>query len=329
VGVTATGENYLTYLVTGGTGFIGSNIIKLLLGEESEVVTYDTVVDRNSIQNLLNKEELERVTFVRGDVTDLARLINTVRKYKVDRIVHLAYILTGGGEENPTEVLNIGIQGIINVLETANILGIKKVVWASSDAVFGEASKYPEVVPNDAPHYPTNMYALGKSVSEFLATHYFKKMNVDSIGLRPTMVYGPARLRGAGLFTVELINKPALGLPGKVAYSNSPPQDFIHVEDVARAFIMASKVPTTKTRNSTLGVGWTNTIPEIADIVRKYIPGADITYVEPKDFYYDLPGKFDVTCLHSEIGFSPKYSMEEGIRRTIEVVREMHSRSAA
>ena|SRR5579872_1968344 len=316
-------------MVTGGTGFIGSNIVKLLLEEESEVVTYDTVIDHNAIQSLLNKEQLSRTTMVRGNVTDLARLINVARKYNIDKIIHLAYILTGGGEENPTEVLNVGIQGAINIFEATNILGIKRTVWASSDAVFGEAKNYPEVIPNDAPHFPTNLYGLGKSVSEFLAVHYFTKYKVDSIGLRPTMVYGPARFRGAGLYTAELINKPALGLPGRVAYSRSPPIDYIHVEDVARAFILACKVPTTKTRNITLAHGSTYTVPQIAEIVRKYIPDVDISYVEPYDFYYDLPGKFDTTELRAEIGFRPKYSMEEGVRKTIEVVREMNGRASA
>ena len=70
-------------------------------------------------------------------------------------------------------------------------------------------------------------------------------------------------------------------------------------------------------------------MPQIAEIVRKYIPDADISYVEPYDFYYDLPGKLDTTKLRDEIWFSPKYSIEEGVRKIIEVVREMNVRTSA
>lgn len=312
----------MNYLVTGGTGFIGSHVVKELISHGHEVVTYDSVIDGNSIEFVLKPEEIKQVQMVRGDITDLAFLIKTAKAYKVESIIHLAYIM-GLVDENPSLALSVNCQGSINVFETACLLGLKKVVWASSNGVFGSPDQYPyEYLPNDAPHYPPTIYGACKSFIERIANHYFEKKNVDSNAPRFVMIYGPGRMRGVGMFTAEMINKPALGLPAKVPYKDEL-QDFMYVKDAARCLVMLSKVERTKTRAYNVS-GDVLKVGECVKIVKKLIPNAEIT-MEGGKFTVELAWRYDVSRIQEEVGFYPEYRIEQGIKETINFMREKNN----
>ncbi|MFC2022395.1 NAD-dependent epimerase/dehydratase family protein [Chloroflexota bacterium] len=143
----------MAYLITGGTGLIGSNIIRHLVKEGEQVVVYDWFPEKSLLEQLLNEDEKTRVKIVQGDVTDLPHLIHTVKENDVNIIIHMAGLLVEDSKANPPLAVKINCEGTINVFETARLLGLRKVVWASSMSVFfGAQAKYPEeYVPNDAP----------------------------------------------------------------------------------------------------------------------------------------------------------------------------------
>jgi nucleoside-diphosphate-sugar epimerase len=121
----------MTYLVTGGTGLVGRHVTRLLIQDGERVVIHDIVPMRESLEHTLGKEISSEVEILRGDVRDLASLIRTAQKYKVERIIHLAaYMSRPYEEENPLEAVHVDCIGTINVLETARILKLKKVVWS-------------------------------------------------------------------------------------------------------------------------------------------------------------------------------------------------------
>lgn len=303
------------YLVTGGTGFVGAYVIRALVQDTEQVIAYDIMPDKERLDRLIGKEMCNQVAVVQGDIGDLAHLIHTCREYNVETVIHMAALLSS---ENPYLTLRVNCEGTVNVLEASLILGVKRVVLTSSISVFGPQDKYEEeFISNDAPHYPQSIYSSSKSLNETCARHYFREYGLDTITIRLAHVYGLGRTRGLGrLVDEELFVKPALGRPGRVPYGDSI-HNYMYVEDAARVLVMASRVPTTKTRAFTADGGIIST-GELAAYIRSLIPDADITL---------LPGrvawayKFDTTPLREEVGFTPKWTIQEGVRNYIEQIR--------
>ncbi len=303
------------YLVTGGTGFVGAHVVRALLQDAEQVIAYDIIPDQNLLEKLMGKEMCNRVTVVRGDITDLAHLIHTCREHNVETVIHTAATLSS---DNPYLTLRVNCEGTVNVLEAGRILGMKRVVLTSSISVYGPQDKYEEeFISNDAPHYPHSLYSASKSLNETYASHYFREYGLDTITIRLAHVYGLGRSRGLGrLVDDELFVKPALGKPGKVPYSDST-HNYMYIEDAARVLVMASRVRKTKTRAFTAG-GDSISTAELAAYIRSLIPGADITL---------LPGhlawahRFDSTPLREEVGFTPEWTIQEGVMKYIEQIR--------
>ena len=317
------GREDMSYLVTGGTGFIGSCIVRDLVREGEHVVVYDLHPDRSFLQRFMSEDEIESmVTIVRGDVTDPPHLFRTILENKVEKIIHTASLLSPESNSNPYLAVEVNCQGTICVFEAARTLGLKKVVYASSNACFGPAEKYPqEYIPNDAPHYPQNMYGATKAFNEAVAAYYFSHYGVDITGIRYLDVYGVGARRG--LFATilqELITKPALGKPARISHGDA----FVgwsYVDDPARATVMASKVLKTKTRSYSV-MGDVRSVREAADYVRKILPDADITVLPGAFTVY--PVRFDTRLIEEEIGYRPEWSMERGIKEAINLTRKEH-----
>ncbi|MFC1862009.1 NAD-dependent epimerase/dehydratase family protein, partial [Chloroflexota bacterium] len=215
----------------------------------------------------------------------------------------------------------VNCEGTGNIFETARILELKKVVWASSIAVFGPQEKYPqEYIPNDAPHYPVNMYGACKSFNENQAAHYCETYGMDIIGVRYATGYAPNKTDSDTTPIIhEVIWKPALGEPGKVPWGESF-INWIHVDDDAGAAVHAAKVPMTKTKVFTVA-GEARSIKEVADYVKKLIPTANITL---EGGVRIRAHKFDLTSTRKELGYENKWSFEEGIKDTINKLRHQH-----
>lgn len=306
----------MSVLVTGGTGFIGAYVARRLVQEGEKVVTLDNLPS-NVINKVLAPEELERVRPVTGDVSSLRDVAHAIRDNRVDRVIHLASLLHPASNENPPLAIKVNVQGQATILEAARLLDLKKVVWASSVVVFGGRSSHTQrLLPNDAPHHPVNLYGATKSFDEFLTDHYIDEWGVDALGLRFTVAYGPGRVRGASAFVNELI-KPALGEPASVPFGDDV-VDWQYVEDIADLLVKCIDLPRTKT--SVFNTQFDRrSIREAGDYVTKLIPSARITY-QPGEF--GIAWELDDSTLQQEVGFTPKFSMEEGLQRVIEHARQ-------
>ncbi len=142
----------MNYQVTGGTGFVGSYIVKRLLDEKHTIVAYDFQPDATSAGSRgADADELSHVNIVNGDVTDLDQLLRVCEEHKVERLIHMAGILQAETTGKVHNALKTNCAGTTNVFEAARRLNIPRVVWASSTAVFATAKDYPyEFLPNDA-----------------------------------------------------------------------------------------------------------------------------------------------------------------------------------
>ena len=308
----------MPYLITGGTGFVGSYIARALVRSGENVTAYDFMPDTTVMDMIMSPEEKDSISIVRGDVSDFLQLARTVEENKVTRIIHLSSMLHPASNENPALAEKINNLGQVNVFECARVFDIKKIVWASSVVVFGPPDMYAEeYLPNDAPHAPIHVYGACKSHCEFLSNHYHNTWGIDHIGLRFTIVYGPGRTRGATSFIHKLMIEPALGKPSVVPYGDEV-IDWQHVEDIASLVIKCSKAGPTRTHifNTKFDV---RSIREAKSYVESIIPNADIT-LEPGTF--GIAWKLDDSLLQEEIGFTPEYTMEKGILSTINFFRK-------
>ena len=313
----------MNYLVTGGTGLIGSRIVRDLVKEGEQVVAYDLFPEGSFLHHLLSEEEKTRVKIVRGDVTDLPNLIHTAQENNVEKIFHMASLLGEASYANPPLTLKVMAEGTNNVFETARLLEVKKVVWASSVAVFGSQEMYAEeYIPNDAPHYPASwgLYAACKSLNENMSICYRDRFGLDISAIRYTLMYGPGRYGGASyVVSRELIEKPAVGKPGKVPYGDDVP-NWLYVDDAARATVLAAKVARTNTMAFNIS-GDIRSTSEVADYVRKLLPEADITL---RPGILGLCWKVDATPIKEELGFSSEWPMERAVKDMINVTRQQH-----
>ena len=309
----------MAYLITGGFGCIGTYVIRDLLNAGEDIVVYDSVYDLTIPKLVLSAEQLEQFTFVQGDITDLPHVLRTIKERDIDRIIHLASWQVPACQANPSQALKIVCEGTINMFEAAHLLNLKRVVWASSVAVFGSPEDYNfQPIDNDAPHFPKFIYGACKSLNERYATHYFNEYGVDTIGLRFTAVYGVGRTRGMSSFSTKMIENVALGHPAVVPFGDDT-IDWQYVEDVSRSIVMSCTCPPTKTHAFSVK-GGLRSVKEGVTYLKQIVPDAQIT-LEPGVF--GISWDYDATPIAEEIGFTPAYTMEQGILKTLNRFREL------
>jgi nucleoside-diphosphate-sugar epimerase len=301
-------------LVTGGSGFIGAYTIKELLSRNQTVVSLDASNDQNILKDVIGLDEVGKITKVSGDILDLPLLLDTIKTQRIDRIVHLASLQIPASNANPPLAVRINCEGMLNVLEACRLCDIKRLVWASSIAVFGSTELYGnEPVLNDAAHHPMSVYGACKSLNEYLAKHYFEKYGVDSIGFRFTAVYGVGRLRGMSSFTTKMIEMVARRVPYTVPFGDDL-VDWQYVEDVSNLIVVACA------HEGTTGTRVFNTQGDVRPVIDgvnflRKISNAELKVESGK---WGIAWRYDTQPLRDQLGFTSKYRMEDGIRRTYE-----------
>ena len=307
----------MNYLVTGGTGFIGAYTIRDLLSRNECVVSFDASADDQILRGVIDSASLEKIIRVSGDILDLSLLLDTIRTHKIDVIAHFASLQIPASDADPPLALRTNCQGTLNILEACRIHDLHRLVWASSIAVFGPPELYGnEPVQNDAPHHPVSVYGACKSLNEYMAKHYFDKYGVDSIGFRFTAVYGVGRLRGKSSFTTKMIEMAARGEEYVVPYGDDI-VDWQYVEDVSRLVVMSCDLQR-KTRSRVFNTqGDVRPVIDGVNFLRK-ISKSKLNVEAGK---FGIAWRYDTAPLKSEIGFEPRYPMEDGIQKTFQTFR--------
>lgn len=309
----------MSYLVTGGTGFIGSYVVRSLLRAGHHVVAYDLIPDENAIQLVCSADELTRANIIAGDVLDVVHLYHVIKEHRIRKILHLAALLGPASQSQPAMAVRVNCDGLNNVFEAARLFELEKIVWLSSTGIFGPAERHEgEFVPDHGAHHPLGVYAACKSLNEFMAHHYYDCHGVNSTGLRFGMVYGFGRMRGGTSFGTEIMQKAALGQPYTVPYADSV-FDWQYVEDAAQAIVLASRVQETKSRILN-AAGEFASVCQVVEIATDLLPDTSLTLAPGLLFGVQL-AKPDGTGIRHEIGFELQYTLQEGVRKTINSYR--------
>ena len=258
--------------VLGGSGFIGPRVMRRLVEHGHEVHCMDIAPDAPSLEPLR-----DRMQIIRGDITLMDDVVEALTLSKPDRVLNLAYAL-GAGEGDPHPQVRLNILGMDNCFEAARILGIRRVVYASSLAVYGPQRLHGEhAVTEDEPRLGTGIYAISKTFNEHQADWYNRAFDMAITGVRPANITGPDKVRGS-MNHVQCQVLPARNEPVHFPYRDTMTLP-LHVDDIAEVFLRVTLAEETQYSIYNSG-GESTSLGALADIVREFLPEAEITFGE-------------------------------------------------
>jgi UDP-glucose 4-epimerase len=187
------GKYFMTTLVTGGTGFVGVNIVKELAARGHDVVSLDVMPPDSLTQQFLG-ELTSRVTFLTGDILDTAGLETLRTAHAIDRVVHAAVFTVNRTDletARSKDILDINLTGTGNLLELARLAGVQRFIYVSSGAAYGLTRDPDQTYNEDDPPQPGNLYGITKFASESLTRRYGQLHGFDTVSLRVSTPYGP------------------------------------------------------------------------------------------------------------------------------------------
>jgi UDP-glucose 4-epimerase len=306
-------------LVTGGAGFVGSHLVRELVDQDKKVVVFDYTPDAGYIADCL-----DRATFVYGDVADMPHLMGVIAEHQVDVLFHLGYLLVPDTDSQMGRAIQVNCAGFQNVMEAARIQKVRRVVWASSQAVYGFAEGYPDgPIAEDVHVMPNTVYGACKQFNEYVARYYREAHGLDTIGFRKPVVYGLGKSRRRDLSISHLLIENAI--VGRAV--EVPPVDYaanyLYVKDVVRAYLLAARAPQVEHMIFNIG-GHVHSCSEVVAILQELFPDLIIRRKES----LDTPNPIDAydqdpTRARQELGYDPAYTLVEGIQDLIRSREEL------
>jgi nucleoside-diphosphate-sugar epimerase len=260
-------------MVVGSSGYIGRHVVKNLAAQGAEVVAFDLVPAPA-------QWSLPGVPFIQGNMTNLEEIMSAVLENGIQRMVALGYYMTPLLSPECRDLLNaarVNIIGVTNLFEAARLAKIQRVIFASTVGIFGYQDGYgPEPINEDTePRAPKSLYGLMKLVNNGLAERYTRIYRIQVIKIHSAAVIGP----GNTAFSRRMIQDPALGKPGFANWPSAGPRNIVGVADIAQLYTKIALADGAK-HDTYMGTGPSPTGREIADIVIKYLPDAEISFDE-------------------------------------------------
>lgn len=341
-----------TILITGSSGFIGSNLMKRLLIEAENCTLigfdnnndyYDVSLKEYRLDQLSQIKTKNEYKFIKGDLVDKPLLESLFAEYHFDIVVNLAaqagvrYSIT-----NPDNYINSNIIGFYNILELCRHYPVEHLVYASSSSVYGGNKKVP-FSTDDKVDNPVSLYAATKKSNELLAHAYSKLYNIPSTGLRFFTVYGPAGRPDMAYF--GFTNKLIKGQTIEIFNYGNCKRDFTYVDDIVEGVMrVMAKAPEKKNGEDGLplppykvyNIG--NNNPEnLLDFVQILSEELVRAKVLPSDFDFEAHKKLvpmqagdvpityaDTSELEKDFGFKPHTTLREGLRKFAEWYHEYY-----
>ncbi len=311
-------------LLTGGYGFIGAWIIRNLLNRGADVFVIDLKEDARRLRMILPESEVAKVEFVQGDVTDLPAIIRTITDKSITHIIHLAGLQVPTCRADPILGAKVNIIGTLAVFEAIRATGdqVKRLVYASSAAVYGGPDKYTNSpLSDDVLLMPSTHYGAFKCCNEANARLYFQDNGLSSVGLRPWTVYGVGRDLGMTSEPTKAIKAVMLGRPYDISFGGWT--DFQYVDDVAKTFIHCLERPYTGAKSYNLR-GAVVPMSEFYAALCRVLPQAEklVTIGTTQ-----IAIAFDLSdaALQRDLGPMPRTKLDDGIKETVTIFRQLHA----
>lgn len=313
-------------LVTGGAGFIGSHIADAYLADGHDVWIVDDLSSGKRTNVPAGAE------FVEMDVRDPA-IRNLFREVRFDIVNHhAAQIDVRVSVSDPAKDASINIMGLLNLMEAAVEVGTQRVIYVSSGGVvYGEPKQIP--TPESAPKLPLSPYGVTKLTGEYYLNYYRRIRGIEYVALRYSNVFGPRQdPHGEAGVVAIFCNRLLSGERMTVFGDGKQTRDYVFVRDVVAANMAVSELDLPDeqgldARAFNVGTGKGTSVNELADVLER-IAGTS----QPRDHQSERPGELrhstlDASLLRSR-GWSPAFTLEEGLRETYEFIRETRAGKA-
>lgn len=306
-----------TYLVTGGAGFIGSHIAAALLERGERVRVFDNMLAGRKI----NLAALGgRAEFIEGDVRDHAALAEAMKGVEV--VFHQGAIASVPRSiADPAGSLEINVTGTQNVLLAAREQGVRRVVYASSSAVYGDAPTLPK--REDLPTNTLSPYAVHKLAGEMLCEVFTRLYGLETVALRYFNVFGP-RQDPASEYAAVIPRFLTMLLEGKrpvVFGDGEQTRDFVYIANVVQANLKAAVAPAAVGRAMNIGCGERISLNEVLRLAGELLGitvEAEYRPARPGDVRDSVA---DISLARDLLGYQPEISLRAGLTRTLEAIR--------
>ncbi len=303
-------------LITGGAGLIGSHIADLAVAEGARQITVIDNFTRGRKSNLSQALASGLVNIVEGDIRDMRLLSELMRD--TDIVFHQAAIRITQCADEPRLAVDVLATGTFNVLEAAVAAGVKKVVAASSASVYGLADRFP-TTELDHPYNNQTLYGAAKLFNEGLLRSFHDMYGLNYVALRYFNVYGP-RMDIHGVYTEVLIRwmeRIASGKPPMIFGNGLQTMDWVHVEDIARANLLAAGADVTG-HVFNVGSGTETSLNDLAQAIMKVMDcDLPIDY-QPERAVNPVPRRLASTQKAREmLGFEAQISLDKGLRQLV------------
>ena len=315
----------MSVLVTGGTGFIGAQVVRMLLEQDEKGAV---VFDINPSTKLLD-DVADEVEVVRGDLGNFSHVLNVVKTFRPKVIYHMGGMLSVPSDADPAASFRANAMGTFHVLEAARLLDVAQVLFASTIATYGMDVREP-VVDDYTLQRPQLFYGCTKVFSELLGQFYKRKYGLDFRGVRYPSIVGPGvKTPGIVQYNAWVIEECAKGKPYIMYVKPETRCPVMYFKDSARAIVMlgAAPVENIKMVNYIIaGPTPAASAQELVDLVRSKVPGARIEFQVDEKRQKIIDGftkPLDDGVARREWGWKPEYDPERIVEDFLEEMK-MH-----
>ena len=298
-------------LITGGAGFIGAEVARILLGKKE----MRTVVFSRSPSSRRLDDVADQIELIPGDLGNFSHVLDAVKKVRPDVIFHMGAILSVPSDANPATAIRTNAMGTFHVLEAARLFDVPKVLFSSSIGTYG--SDIQDEVINDATiQRPLLFYGVTKVFGEQMGLFYKRKHGLDFRGVRYPSIIGPGvQSPGAVQYTSWVIEACAKGNPYTIWVKPETRVPVLYIKDAAQAMVQLAEAPLENIQTGIYlldGPKPTPSAGELADAVRNNVPGAQIGFI-PDDELQSIVESLrplDDGNARREWGWHPAYDLE-------------------
>ncbi|HYN73251.1 MAG TPA: NAD-dependent epimerase/dehydratase family protein [Nakamurella sp.] len=304
----------MTVLITGGTGFVGAHVARLLIQQQEKDVT---IFDINPSTKFID-DIVEQVTVVRGDLGNFSHVLNVVSSCRPKTIFHLGGMLSVPSDADHAASFRSNAMGTFHILEAARLFGVEQVIFSSTLATYGLDLDEGIAVDDYSLQRPQLFYGVTKVFSELMGQFYRRKFGLDFRGVRYPSIVGPGvKTPGVVQYTSWMIEDCIKGKPFTAHVSPDTRTPVMYFKDAALSVVELARAPRESIRMVNYLVAGAKpvaTAGELAEVIRKRIPGAKIDF-EPDMGMQKILNKLlhpiDDSVAQEEWGWEAEYGQEE------------------
>ena len=304
----------MSVLITGGTGFVGAHVARLMTKEEEKDIT---IFDINPSTRLID-DIAHKVTLVRGDLGNFSHVLNVVSSCRPRTIFHLGGMLSVPSDADHAASFRANAMGTFHVLEAARLLGVEQVIFSSTLATYGLDLEEGIAVNDYSLQRPQLFYGTTKVFSELMGQFYRRKFGLDFRGVRYPSIVGPGvKTPGVVQYTSWMIEDCIKGKPHTVHVSRDTRTPVMYFKDAALSVVKLAQAPReaiTMVNYLVAGAQPVATAGELADVIKTRMPGAKIDFkpdVDMQKILNKLLHPIDDSGAQEEWGWKAEYNQEE------------------